>query len=164
MISWWAGKLRQFVRHVTGRVSAIERAALGGWLTPAQLTLFGAMHPADQRHGLDVVAHLRSAGHGDLELLLAGLLHDASKGPRVGVWHRVAWALGERYGTGIHRLAARLPGFRAALDRIREHPERSAELAVAAGCSTRTADLIRHQAAPVDPAAGEALRLADLRN
>lgn len=164
MSGWWAGKLRQFVRHLTGRVSPGERAALVGWLTPAQLALFGSMHRADQRHGLDVVADLRRAGHRDLELRLAGLLHDAAKGPSVGIWHRVAWSLGERYGAWIHRAAQRLPGFAAALERIRVHPERSAELALAAGCSARTADLIRHQAAPVDPAAGEALRLADQRN
>ena len=164
MTSWWAGKIRQFVRHLTGRVSAAERAALAGWLTAAQLDLFGTMHRADQRHGLDVVADLRASGHADPELLLAGLLHDASKGPGVGVWHRVAWSLGERYGVGIHALAARLPGFAAALARIREHPERSAELALAAGCSERTAGLIRHQADPIDHAAGEALRLADGRN
>jgi hypothetical protein len=164
MISWWAGKLRRVVRHLTGRVSDAERSVLAAWLTPAQLALFGTMHRADQRHGLDVVADLHAAGHGDPDLLLAGLLHDASKGRTVGVWHRVAWALGERYGVHIHRIASRLPGFAAALVRIREHPEHSAELSVAAGCSARTAELIRHQAAPTDPAAGEALRLADLRN
>jgi hypothetical protein len=137
---------------------------LATWLTPAQLALFATMHQADQRHGLDVMADLRAAGHRDPDLLIAGLLHDASKGPGVGVWHRVAWALGERYGTRSHRLAALLPGFSAAFERIREHPERSAELALAAGCSPRAAELIRHQAAPVDAAAGEALRLADERN
>lgn len=164
MSSWWAGKVRRFVRHLSGRVSAAERSALGAWLTPAQIALFDTMHRADRRHGLDVVADLGAAGHRDPELLLAGLLHDASKGPTVGLWHRVAWALGEHHGAWIHRLAARLPGFHAPLERIRDHPERSAELALAAGCSVRTADLIRHQAAPVDPAAGEALRLADGRN
>lgn len=142
----------------------MERATVATWLTPAQLALFDTMHRADQRHGLDVVADLRAEGHADPELLLAGLFHDASKGPGVGALHRVAWALGERYGSGVHRLAARLPGFGTALERIREHPERSAELALTAGCSPRTADLIRHQAAPNDPAAGEALRLADERH
>ena len=141
-----------------------DRAALATWVTPAQLALFGTMHRADQRHGLDVVADLQAAGHHDPELLLAGLLHDASKGPSVGVSHRVAWALGERYGGGIHRLAERLPGFGAAFERIRGHPERSAELALVAGCSQRTAELIRYQAAPLDPVAGEALRLADERH
>jgi len=162
MSSWWAGKARQFVRHLTGRVSAADRVALAGWLTPAQMALFETMHPADRRHGLDVVAVLRAAGHGDPELLLAGLFHDASKGPTVGIWQRVAWALGEHYGDRVLGLAARLPGFREAFARIREHPERSAELALTVGCGERVADLIRHQATPVDPTAGEALRLADL--
>jgi hypothetical protein len=159
---WWAGKARQFVRHLTGRVTPDERVAVAAWLSPSQLRLFEAMHPADQRHGLDVVAALRAAGHADdPELLLAGLLHDASKGPTVGVWHRVAWSLGEHYGPSVERPLARLPGFRAAFGILRDHADRSAELAVAAGCSARTADLIRHQAEPADPVAGEALRLAD---
>ncbi|MET1231451.1 MAG: hypothetical protein ABWY52_01215 [Candidatus Limnocylindrales bacterium] len=162
MGGWWAGKTRQFVRHLTGRVTPAERTALADWLTPAQLRLFGAMHRADQRHGLDVVAALRGAGHGDdRELLLAGLLHDASKGPTVGVWHRVAWSLGDHYGTAVERALARLPGFGSAFGRLRDHAVRSAELATAAGCTPRTADLIRHQAEPADPVAGEALRLAD---
>ncbi len=85
------------------------------------MRLFEAMHPADQRHGLDVVAALRAAGHGgDRELLLAGLLHDASKGPTVGVWHRVGWSLGEHYGPPVERPLAHLPGFRARL----RHPAR----------------------------------------
>jgi hypothetical protein len=159
---WWAGKARQFVRHLTGRVTPEERAAVAAWLTPAQLRLFEAMHPADQRHGLDVVAALRAAGHGgDAELLMAGLLHDASKGPAVGVWHRVAWSLGEHYGPAVEGPLARLAGYRAAFDTLRDHAVRSSELSLAAGCSPRTAGLIRHQAEPADPVAGEALRLAD---
>ena len=165
MSSWWAGKARQFLRHLTGRVTPAERAALATWLEPAQIGLFDAMHSADQRHGLDVVAALRTAGHdGDPELLLAGLLHDASKGPTVGVWHRVAWSLGDHYGPVIERPLARLPGFRGAFDILRDHADRSASLARVAGCSPRTADLIRHQAEPADPVAGEALRLADEAN
>ena len=162
MSSWWAGKARQFVRHLAGRVLATERAGLARWLTPPQLALFETMHRADRRHGLDVVAALRAAGHDDRDLLLAGLFHDASKGPTVGLWHRVAWSLGERYGDGVVGLAERAPGFAAAFARIREHPERSAELALAAGCGERAANLIRHQAAPMDATASEALRLADL--
>ena len=165
MAGWWAGKARQFVRHLTGRVTAAERATVAAWLSPAQHRLFEAMHRADQRHGLDVVAALRAAGHGgDAELLLAGLLHDASKGPTVGVWHRVAWSLGEHYGPAVERSLAHLPGFRGAFDILRDHADRSAILATAAGCSPRTADLIRHQAEPADPVAGEALRLADEAN
>jgi hypothetical protein len=161
---WWAGKLRQTWRHFRGRVTASERAQLASWLTPGQLDLFDRMHRADQRHGLDVVASLRAAGHTDLELLLAGLIHDSGKGPSVKLWHRVAWSLGERYGQRLHRVAERLPGFREPLERIRVHADRSAELALAAGCSPVTAALIRHQAGPVDGPHGDALLLADEQN
>jgi hypothetical protein len=122
------------------------------------------MHRADQRHGLDVVASLRSEGHRDADLLLAGLFHDASKGPGVGIWPRVAWSLGERYGGSIPAVARPLPGFADAFDRLRDHGDRSAELALAAGCPAATAELIRHQAAPVDALAGAALLLADEAN
>jgi hypothetical protein len=161
---WWASRIRQFRRHIAGRVSDDERAELNGWLTPRQVELFRSMHRADQRHGLDVVASLRSGGHRDRDLLLAGLFHDASKGPSVGIWPRVAWSLGERYGSWIPAAAGRLPGFGPAIGRLRDHAERSAEMAVAVGCSAATAELIRHQSAPVDALAGEALRLADEAN
>lgn len=158
---WWAGKVRQTRRHLTGRVTAAEVAALTGWLTAPQMALFRSMPRADQRHGLDVVASLRGAGHADPELLLAGLLHDCGKGHSVRLWHRVAWSLGERYGTWIVSLTAHLPGSAPAFERIAVHADRSAELAVRAGCTARTAALIRHQAAPADRVQGEALRLAD---
>jgi hypothetical protein len=160
-VGWWTTKVRQAERHVAGRVSPEERRALAAWLRPAQLALFEAMHRADQRHGLDVVARLRSDGHTDEELLLAALLHDCSKGPSVRLPHRVAWSLGERYGEWVHHLLSPLPGFRPAFERLRHHAADSARLAREAGCSERTAELIRHQAAPQDPQAGVALQLAD---
>jgi len=164
MGGWWAGKVRQFRRHLLGRVAPAERKALVGWLAASQLALFEGMHRADQRHGLDVLASLRAGGHDDRELLLAGLLHDAGKGPRVGLWHRVAWSLGERYGGRVTRGAQRLPGFRVAFERIGQHADRSATMARAAGCTARTVELIRNQARPLDALQGEALRLADEAN
>jgi len=161
---WWAGKTRQFVRHVTGRVARAEHKELESWLTPAQLELFDGMHRADRRHGLDVVRSLREQGADDPDLLLAGLLHDCSKGRQVGLWHRVAWSLGEHYGDRVRRATASLPGFDEAFRRIDEHAERSADLALAVGCSPRAAELIRHQEEPADDELGAALRLADLAN
>jgi hypothetical protein len=161
MASWWGGKVRQTLRHLTGRVSPEERASLAAWLTPAQVALFDRMHPADRRHGLDVVAALRADGHTEPELLLAGLFHDASKGPRTRLVHRVTWSLGERYGAWVWRVARPLPTFGTALDRMASHAVDSALLAQAAGCSDVTASLIRHQARPRDPVLGEALRVAD---
>lgn len=162
-MGWWAAKVRQFGRHLGGRVSPAERATLAQWLIPAQLALFESMHPADQRHGLDVVASLRAAGHDDPDVLLAGLLHDSGKGRSVGLWHRVGWSLGEHYGPRARRALERLPGFAVAFRRMDDHAARSAELALAAGCSARAAELIRSQAHPSDPV-GEALRLADEAN
>jgi hypothetical protein len=161
--SFWASKVRQFRAHRRAQVEATERAALVGWLTPAQLALFDSMHVADRRHGLDVVVTLRAEGQLDEELLLAGLLHDAGKGD-TGLWPRVAYSLGQEYGSWIWRVAGVLPGFGNALSRLREHAEASARLAAAADCSARTVALIRYQDAPRDGDAGERLRLADEAN
>ncbi len=162
--SWWASKLRQFRSYLGARVVPGERAALALWLTPPELALFDAMHVADRRHGLDVVATLRGQGVDDREVLLAGLLHDAGKGPAVGLWPRVAWSLGEAWGPWVVALAGRLPGFGPPLERLRRHAELSAALAAAAGCPARTVALIRDQAAPRDPRYGELLKLADEAN
>lgn len=160
---WWAGRIRQFVRYLTGRVSAGELAALRECVTPAQLALFERMHRADQRHGLDVVAALRRAGHRDPDLLLAGLLHDSGKGRSLRVWHRVGWSLVEPHRR-VKRLVLMIPTFRAAFKTLATHADRSAELALAAGCTQLTADLIRHQADATHEELGVALRLADEAN
>ena len=161
--SWWGSKVRQFRAHVRARVGPAERSGLEAWLTDLQLALFDGMHVADRRHGLDVVATLRAEGVTDPEVLLAGLLHDAGKGP-TGIWPRVAYSLGQRYGSWVWRVAGVLPPFGAALTRLRDHAEVSASLSRAAGCSPRTVELIRHQDAPVDPVAGRLLQLADEAN
>lgn len=161
--SWWGSRARQFRAHLRARVGPGERAALATWTTPAQQALFDAMHVADRRHGLDVVGSLRAEGVAERDVLLAGLLHDAGKG-QTGVWPRVAYSLGSRYGSWIWRLAAVVPGFGPALERLRTHADTSAALAAAAGCSARTVELIRHQDAPTDPEFGELLRLADEAN
>ncbi len=161
--SWWAAKVRQFRSHIRAGVAPDERAGLVDWLTPAQLELYDRMHVADRRHGLDVVATLRSEGVADPEVLVAGLLHDAGKGD-TGVWPRVAHSLAQAYGHWIWRTAGVLPGMAGAIERLRDHAETSAQLAAAAGCSPRTVELIRHQDAPIDPDAGRLLQLADEAN
>jgi hypothetical protein len=144
-------------------VTPEERAALATWIAPAQLELFDAMHVADKRHGLDVVASLRAEGVTEPDVLVAGLLHDAGKGD-TGVWPRVAYSLGTRYGDWATRVATLLPGFRPSLERLRTHAETSAAMAAAAGCSPRTVELIRNQDDPLDAEFGELLRLADEAN
>jgi hypothetical protein len=93
-------------------------------------------------------------------VLVAGLLHDAGKGD-TGMLPRILYSLGYAgFGWPV-RIGRRLPGMPAALDRLAAHAETSARMAEAAGCSSRTVELIRWQDAPRDPDAGERLRLAD---
>ena len=158
---WWASKARQFGRHLVARVAPTERAELAGWLTPAQLALFDRMPVADRRHGLDVLERLRALGSEERDLLLAGLFHDAGKGRSIRLWHRVAWSLGERLGPSAHDLAARLPGGGDAMARLRDHADRSAALALEAGCGPRAAAFIRGEAPPADAAAAALLHAAD---
>jgi hypothetical protein len=141
-------------------VSPGERAVLAAWLRAPELALFDAMHVADRRHGLDVVAGLRRAGVIDRDVLVAGLLHDCAKGD-TGVGPRVAWSLGELLGPWVHQVAARIPGWAPAIDRLRHHAEASADLLAAAGLPPRAVDLVRYQAEPRDPDYGRLFRLAD---
>lgn len=160
MASWWADKTRQVVGHLRARVTDAERIDLAGWLSNAELALFDAMHVADRRHGLDVVRRLRANGVVEGEVLVAGLLHDCAKGD-TGVLPRIAYSVGQRYGSRAWRLAGIVPGWSVALERLRVHAEASAFAAAQAGCSARTVELIRNQDEPLDPLAGEQLRLAD---
>lgn len=158
--TWWLAKIRQTRRFLLARVRDDERVEVAGWLNPAQLGLFDAMHVADQRHGLDVAAALRAGGTSDPEVLLAGLLHDAGKGD-TGLLPRVIYSLGTTRLTWVEAAARRMPGMRRSLDRLHAHAETSARLAEGALCSPRTVELIRWQDDPQDPDAGERLRLAD---
>jgi hypothetical protein len=160
---WWAAKIRRTFGYLWGRVRPDERDELGRWLAPPQLELFERMARPDQRHGLDVVAGLRAHGVTDHDVLVAGLLHDAGKGPSARLAHRVAWSLGQKYGTWIWRVAGRLPTFGRGLDRLRHHADLSADLAAQAGCSPRSVGLIRRQDKPVDEA-GRLLRAIDEAN
>lgn len=160
---WWAVKARQLRAHLTAAVGAEERRALEAWTRPGERDIFDAMHVADRRHGLDVVATLRAEGIDDPEVLVAALLHDAAKGA-TGALPRIIHSLGQAYGGWIPRLARLVPGMAASLERLRTHAEVSALMAQAAGCSPRTVELIRWQEAPRDPEFGERLRLADEAN
>ena len=112
-ISWWARKARRFGRHLVANVSPQERRAVAAWTRPAELALFDAMHVADRRHGLDVVAHLRAAGVADRDVLAAGLLHDCAPMTRL---REHAWRSAELCE------AAGLPPRAVALIREQEHP------------------------------------------
>jgi len=128
------------------RPQVIDLALVDRCLPPEAGELFRVMPRYDQRHALEVLRTLQAHGYDDRDLLAAALLHDAAKsaGPRarVRLWHRVAFVL-------------------------RHHPELSARLALEAGCSPRTAELIRHhegQPDECDDPLLAALRAADEAN
>lgn len=73
----------------------------------------------------------------------------------------MAWSLGEMLGPWVHGLVARLPGGGDAMARLRDHPERSAELAAAVGCPPRAVALIRGDAGAGGAASLVALHAAD---
>ncbi len=102
--------------------------------------LFAAMPVADRRHALDVVGRLIAAGHDDPDLLAAALLHDAAKGHRMRLWHRVAGVLLEamapRSWSGWRRRTRARGATRSTCTSITR--TLSADAAGAAGCSART--------------------------
>jgi hypothetical protein len=121
------------------------------------------MPTADRRHALDVTARLIAAGQHDPDLLAAALLHDAAKGSRTRLWHRVAGVLVEAVAP---RALARLASpdersWRYPFLLYLHHATLSADAALSAGCSRRTASFIRGSSGPDDAALAAALRRAD---
>ena len=149
--------------HVRARVSAGQEAFASGILPPAAARLFASMPVADRRHGLAVADRLLAAGLDDRELLAAALLHDAGKGHRLRLWHRVAAVVVAAVAPGLlARMASPDPasaGYPFHL--YLQHGPISADAALAAGCSARTAAFIRGSASAADTPLAAALRAAD---
>ncbi len=155
------------------RPQVIDLALVDRCLPPEAGELFRVMPRYDQRHALEVLRTLQAHGYDDRDLLAAALLHDAAKsaGPRarVRLWHRVAFVLMQALRPGLlKRIARDQPGsWRQPFYVARHHPELSARLALEAGCSPRTAELIRHhegQPDECDDPLLAALRAADEAN
>ena len=156
-------RVSQFFAHVTARVTDDEEAVARRVLPPSAWPLFDGMPVADRRHGLDVVARLRAGGWDDADLLAAALLHDAAKGQRLRLWHRVGGVLMEAFAPRIlQRLASsERSSWRYPWYLYLHHAALSAEAARSAGCSDRTAAFIRGTPAGADRPAADALHLAD---
>jgi hypothetical protein len=156
-------RVGQFVAHVRARVDPSEETLIERVLpTPAQ-ALFRAMPVADRRHGLDVAHRLLASGHDDPDVLAAALLHDAGKGHRLRLWHRVSGVLLEAVAPGtLRRLASPDPSsWRYPYHLYLHHEAISAKMAVSAGCEPRTGDFIRGQPGETDASLQAALKAAD---
>ena len=125
--------------------------------------LFAAMPVADRRHALDVVGRLTAAGVDDPDLLAAALLHDAAKGHRMRLWHRVAGVVLEALAPArLRRLASSDPqSWRYPFHLYLHHADLSADAAAAAGCSARTVGFIRGTATEADASLAAAFASAD---
>ena len=159
-------RVGQFVAHVRARVEPVEEAFAARVLPSAALDLFRAMPVADRRHGLDVAEKLLSAGVDDADVLAAALLHDAAKGHRMRLWHRISGVLLESFAPlTLERLASPDAGsWRHPFHLYLHHEPMSAELAVAAGCSPRTGRFITGtagDAGDADALLQRALKVAD---
>jgi hypothetical protein len=153
----------QFFGHLTARVDPGEVEVARRLLLESAWPLFAAMPTADRRHALDVVARLTAAGHHDRDLLAAALLHDAAKGHRMRLWHRVSGVLLEGLAPrALARLASSDPGsWRYPFHLYLHHAALSADAALAAGCHPRAAAFIRGSSEAVDAPLAAELRRAD---
>jgi hypothetical protein len=156
-------RVEQFIGHLTARVRPDEAAQARRILPAGAWPLFAGMPVADRRHGLDVVQHLLAAGQDDSDLLVAALLHDAAKGRRLRLWHRVAGVVLERLAPrALARVASPEPRSRRfPLHLYLHHADLSADAARTAGCSERAVAFIRGTAPGTDAPLVTALRAAD---
>jgi len=121
------------------------------------------MPTADRRHALDVAGRLLAEGLLDADLLAAAMLHDAAKGPRMRLWHRVAGVVLQAVAPrALKRLESpEERSWRYPFHLYLHHAAMSAEAALRAGCSPRTAAFIRGTAGAADTALAIALSRAD---
>jgi hypothetical protein len=156
-------RVAQFFGHVRASVTPVETASAQRLLPDTAWPLFAAMPVADRRHALDVVRRLTAAGVTDPDVLVAALLHDAAKGHRMRLWHRVAGVLLEAVAPGqLRRLASPDPrSWRYPFHLYLHHADLSADAAVAAGCSPRAAAFIRGAPGEADASLAAAFASAD---
>jgi hypothetical protein len=156
-------RVEQFFGHVRASVSPGEMATARAALPETAWPLFSAMPVADRRHALDVVARLTAFGADDPDLIVAALLHDAAKGHRLRLWHRVAGVLLEAVAPStLRRLASPDPGsWRYPFHLYLHHADLSANAAAAAGCSARSVAFIRGAPNEADASLAAAFTSAD---
>ena len=151
-------RVRQFAQAVGAwfQTEEAEDGMVTSSLPSGAVTLFRAMPRNDRRHALRVVRALEARGRAEQDLVAAALLHDVGKSGRqpgtgrksgrVRLWHRVATVLMRVVWPGLlERIGrdSRLGSWRYPFYVQLHHAVIGALLAEQAGCSSRTADLIR---------------------
>jgi len=156
-------RVEQFLGHVRASVTPSETANARSLLSDAAWPLFADMPVADRRHAVDVLSRLVAAGVDDPDLLAAALLHDAAKGHRLRLWHRVAGVVLEALAPAqLRRLASSDPqSWRYPFHLYLHHADLSADAAATAGCSARTVAFIRGGATEADASLAAAFAAAD---
>lgn len=135
-------RIGQFRRALNPRVSESERTAARNALGDRLYPLFESMHPADQRHCLDVFEALLTNGHTESDVLAAALLHDCGKGSITGA------GIGLRHRIGYVMLAPAPPLLRAAcrvspgLAALRDHGPRTVALVREYGAPAAVVELV----------------------
>ncbi|MFQ5419772.1 MAG: HD domain-containing protein [Anaerolineae bacterium] len=143
-------RLGQFWRILTAvPLDKSARIAVTAVLTPTELALFEYFAASDQWHSFHVMRLLQSTGHEDPDLIKAALLHDVGKaGKRLTIWERSLIVLAGFFLPGQTAVwgQGEARGWRRPFVIKAQHPEWGADMAAKAGCSPRTASLIRrHQ-------------------
>jgi len=155
-------RVTQFIGHLRAHVDPDEEERARELVPDVAWSLYAQMPTADRRHALDVAGRLVAAGHRDPDLLAAAMLHDAAKGHRMRLRHRVAGVLLEWVAPrALARLASTDEGsWRYPFHLYLHHAALSADAALAAGCSPRSAAFIRGTAGPGEAALASALHRA----
>jgi hypothetical protein len=140
-----------------------EEALVHRILPERGVALFDAMPVADRRHALDVAERLLRSGQDDRDLVAAALLHDAAKGHRMRLWHRIAGVLLESLAPSVlRRIASPDPSsWRHPFHLYLHHEPISAALSADVGCPPRVAGFIRGEVAEADMQLLRALTRAD---
>lgn len=144
-------RVLQFLTALTVRCDPLVDLRLRAAVhSDAQWALLQRLTPFDRSHHLQVYDALRQTGHSDPDLLLAGALHDVGKADARGrVWlvHRVARVLLAKLAPdSLSNLSDNGNALMHGLYLCVRHASLGAQLAEAAGASSRCCELIaRHE-------------------
>ncbi len=158
-------RVGRFIRTARPNLTDMDRALAEEWLPDEPLVLFLSQSEADQRHAISVARLLLRTGYVSRDLIAAALLHDVGKrGARFTPWHRTAIVLLEAIAPALLRWIGRWGrhSLLAPFAVHQAHAALGASLAIRAGVSDRTAQLIReHHRDGQDDEELQMLRWAD---